>query len=577
MFALLHRLKTRLSRWSFSLGRRLRQNFFLYLAALFTVLAVVDTATINYVGGMRQSSYDLMLRLRVNVPAPADDIVIIDIDEKTLAAMAPEYGRWPWPRQVLAEFVERIKAQQPQAIVFDVLFSDADIQNPDSDAYFNSVMDATGNTFFPMLRLDPSYDAQSALRFSQVPGAAKLDASARDDTTVAMVIPPFAAVQKAGRLGTHNVYPDSDGVVRSYPVRLNHAGWTLPALPLAVAQAASAKDRSAGAPDTILINWRGKPFTYQYASFSDVYFDLLKEKPARAANEFAGKILIIGSTAAGLHDIKGTPMDRQFPGVEILATAIDNVRGGDWIRAPDARWFYLAMTLAVIWGTAWAFYRSGAGAKVDKIYGFSAFALLGFSYATVNLGNLYINLSGPVFLGALYFSIARAYAFAADRALDASLVVQHEAHQGRIKGVLVTLRFSAEIREEAALEKLAAHIRKHSRHKMSVEILQGRQKGLWRLFENTLVVCWAFEANDDVAAQAIRSEVDGVLRDLPALIRAAGVTAALSADRVVVRRSEGHIRDNQPGDWRVLFAATLLDEGQTSQHIDPSIDERGNA
>ena len=46
------------------------------------------------------------------------------------ATMAKEYGRWPWPRQVLGEFLEQIEKQQPKAIVFDILFSDPDIYNP---------------------------------------------------------------------------------------------------------------------------------------------------------------------------------------------------------------------------------------------------------------------------------------------------------------------------------------------------------------------------------------------------------------------------------------------------------------
>ncbi len=559
--ALLQRLKTWFTRKAFDLGRRLRANFFLYLAAVFTLIVLADAATINYIGGMRQTSYDMMMRLRINVPPPSDDIVIIDIDEKTLAAMAPEYGRWPWPRQVLAEFVEHVEAQQPNAIVFDILFSDPDIQNPDSDAYFNEVMGAHANTLFPMLRLDAAFDSQSALSYAQVPGAMQFDPAirdaARDHAKVALVVPPFAGVQQPGRLGTNNVYPDSDGVVRKYPVRLLRDGWTLPALPLTVAQR---EGKGGDAPNDILINWRGKPFTYHYASFSDVYLDMLKENSARPPNEFAGKILIIGSTAAGLHDVKGTPLDRQFPGVEILATAIDNVRTGDWIRSPEARWFYLLMSLAVIWSTAWAFYRSGAGAKVDKFYGLSAFALLGFSYATVNMGNLYINLSGAVFIGALYFSIARLYAFATARALDTSLVARLESRAGQLRGLLLALHFPVETREEAALDKLAVRIKKQMQYEMSIEILQGRQRGLWRLFENTLVVCWAHPADDESAWQAIRAEADGLISGLAGLTREAGVAAALPAEHVVIRRSEGRIRDQQSDDWRLLFAAAMLDQ-----------------
>lgn len=559
MSAFLQRLKTWFTRSAYDLGRRLRGNFFLYLAAVFTLIAVIDSATVNYVGGMRQSSYDTMMRLRVNVPSPSPDIVIIDIDEKSLAAMAPEYGRWPWPRQVLAEFVEKIGAQQPKAIVFDVLFSDPDIQNPDSDAYFNEVMAATPNTLFPMLRLDPSQDAQSALAYAQVPGAVKADPAASDSATVALVIPPFAGVQHPGRLGTHNVYPDADGVARAYPVRLVDNGWALPALPLTVARAVGADTQ---APDSILINWRGKPFTYRYASFSDVYLDLIREQRTRPANEFTGKILIIGSTAAGLHDVKGTPLDRQFPGVEILATAIDNVITGDWIRAPTVQWFYLLITLVVIWGTAFAFYRSGAGTRVDQFYGLSAVALLGFSYATVNLGNLYINLAGPVALGFLYFSVARIYAFATERALDTSLVARTESQDGALRGLLVAVTFPLETREDAALEKLADRFERAARHEMSAELLQGRQRGLWRLFENTLVICWSHASGDDAGWLSVQQEADTLLASLPQLIRDAGVEAALPAERAVIRRSEGRIRGQQPGDWRLLLGAALIEEGK---------------
>lgn len=561
--ALLQRLKTRLTRAVLDLGARLRGNFFLYLAAVFTLVAALDTATTNYIGGMRQTTFDMMLRMRVNVPEAAGDIVIVDIDERTLAAMAPEYGRWPWPRQVLAEFAEQLAAQEPAAIVFDVLFSDPDIQNPDSDAYFNEVLAALPNSFLPMLRLDAAWDSQSELAWALVPGARKADPAADDAATVALVIPPFAGAQQAGRLGTINVMPDIDGVVRRYPVRLTDNGWQLPTLPLVVTQALG--DARDDAPEELLLNWRGKPFTYTYASFSDVYLDLLREQRERPADEFRGKIVIIGSTAAGLHDIKGTPLDRQFPGVEILATAIDNLRAGDWLRVPEIRGFYLLVTLLVIWGTAWAFYRSGANAKVDRFFGMSQVALLGFSYATINLGNVYINLTGPVMFGLAYFSVARLYAFATDRALDTSLVARLERREGNQRGLLLVLQFPVETREEAALEKLAARIQKQARHDMSVERLQGRQRGLWRLFENVLVVCWAHGADDEESRRAIAAEADALLAQLPELTRAAGVEAALPAARVRVRRAEGRLRGRQPEDWRLLLAAALLDEGEPSR------------
>ncbi len=558
MSALLQRLKTWFTRTAFGLGRKLQGNFFLYLAALFTLLVLLDAATLNRIGGMRQANYDLMMGLRFNVPKPADDIVIIDIDERSLATLAADYGRWPWPRNVLAEFVEQVQRQHPEAVVLDVVMSDADILNPDADAYFNDVLTASNNVYMPMVRLDPAIDDQSQLKFAQVPGASVLDATASEASTVALILPPFTGAQQPGHLGINNIYPDSDGVSRRYPVRLIDDGWVLPALPLVVAQASG---KGAAAPDSILINWRGtrkKPRAYPSVSFSDVFLDMQLEKPTRPADEFAGKIVIIGSTAAALGDVKGTPIGATFPGVEILATAIDNVRGGDWIRAPEGRWFYYLLALTAIWATALAFYRSGASTKLDKVYGLSALIMLGFSYATVNLGNLYINLSGAVYAGALYFSLARLYAFATARAMDTSVVARFEARDSNLRGTLLALHFPVETREEAALEKLATQIRRTARHEMSSEILQGRQSGLWRLFENTLVVCWVYADGDEAAQAAVQVEADGLRLRLADLVRAAGVAAALPATRAVIRRSEGRIRGNEPDDWRVLLAAALL-------------------
>ncbi|MFP5384366.1 MAG: CHASE2 domain-containing protein [Gammaproteobacteria bacterium] len=557
MSSLSQRLKTRYARLADDIGRRLRQNFFLYLAVLFSLVAIGDTLTGNAISGMRQTTFDMMVRMRINVPSPADDIVIVDIDEKTLAAMAPDYGRWPWPRQVLAEFAEQIAGQHPQAIVFDVLFSDPDIQNPDSDAYFNEVLAALPNTFLPMLRLSPTHDGESALRYAQVPGATRADPAAREEETVALVVPPFAGAQVAGRLGTINVEPDVDGVTRSYPVRMLDDGWALPSMPAIVARATG---KDVDPPDAMLLNWRGKPFTYRYASFSDVYLDLQRETRTRPADEFAGKIVIIGSTAAGLHDIKGTPLDKQFPGVEILATAIDNLRSGDWLRVPEIRSFYLLVTLLVVWGTAWAFYRAGANAKVDRFFGASQVALLGFSYATVNLGNVYINLTGPVMFGLAYFSVARFYAFATEHALDSSLVARLERRDGTQRGLLLVLQFPVPTREEAALEKLAARLQKTAQQDMSVERLQGRQRGLWRLFENTLIVCWSHPVGDLAAQNAVRAEADALIAQLAQHTKAAGVAAALPAARVIVRRAEGQLRGRQPEDWRLLLAAALITE-----------------
>jgi CHASE2 domain-containing sensor protein len=555
MASQLSRLRRKLVLAGDRVGRRLQKNFYLYVATLFTLLALVDAVSFHYIVGMRQKAFDLMVRNRLHVAKPAADIVIVDIDEKSLAAMAPDYGRWPWPRQVLAEFVEKIEAQQPRAIVFDILFSDADLFNPDSDSYFDEVVAQTQNTWFPLVRLDPAHDGQSALRVEQVPGVRPVGGEANADATIALVLPHFAAVQASGRLGFNNIWPDADGIVRAYTLRRNESGFELPSLPLAVVRAERPQTEG---PDAMLINWRGEPFTYPYVSFADVFADLQKERPLRPADEFAGKIVIIGSTAPSLFDIKATAVSRQFPGVEILATAIDNLRRGDWLRVPQARLSYLLVTLAILWATAWAFYRHGASSKLDRFYGLSQFLLIGIAYAAINLANLYINLTGPVMFGFLYYSLARYYAFATARALDDSVVARQQVRAEEARGYLLALRFDVPTREEASLEKLAAALQARCRQAPSAEWLSGRQKGLWRLCENMLVLCWLSRGDDEEARwQAIRQEAEALAAALPEVLKTKGLADALPFDTVYVSRAEGVIGSDESRDWRALLGKAL--------------------
>ena len=226
----------------------------------------------------------MIVRYRLIVPKPDSDIVIVDINEASLAAMAKEYGRWPWPRQVLAELVEQIEKQQPQAIVFDILFSDPDIYNPDSDAYFDNVIAHTSNTFFPMLRLDPADDALSQIKPNMIPGVVAVDGVAQSDGTIAVVLPHFKSVLEGGRIGLHNIYSDSDSIVRQYPVYRNDYGWKIPSLPLRIAQQFKFSEPGA---EQMLLNWRGPPFTYHSVSFSDVFADLGSKIKHRPSNYLA--------------------------------------------------------------------------------------------------------------------------------------------------------------------------------------------------------------------------------------------------------------------------------------------------
>jgi hypothetical protein len=396
---------TRLRSAALARVRQLGARAYLVFAVVFSLLILTDQGFLNLVASADTKLFDSLISHRLIAPKADPDIVILDIDEASLASMAKQHGRWPWPNQVLGELVRGIETQKPQAIVFDILFSDADIQRPASDAAFNQAIADSSSTFFPMLRLDPQNDPLSRIPVSALPGVKALQDNADVKATIAIILPKVPAAIDNGRLGTHQVVPDKDGVIRRYPAWLTHARWQIPSLPMRIAQ----EFKFAGADQAeVLLNWRGPPFTYQYLSFADVYQDLMAAKPQRAANEFAGKIVIIGSTAPSLFDVKGTPLARIHPGVEILATAIDNFKHGDYLRERP-RWVMLLAALLLIWSMAIALYRQTRIEVFDKVFGVLQVGLVGIAYVTLNLSDWYVDTSAPLSLGLLYFAIARIY------------------------------------------------------------------------------------------------------------------------------------------------------------------------
>jgi CHASE2 domain-containing sensor protein len=554
--SLSYKLRHRLDRFFALLAKKWKSSFYLYLAGLFSVLIVVDMAFLHLTTEMKQVGFDMMVRYRFMVPEPDQDIVIIDIDESSLATMAKEYGRWPWPRQVMGKFVEHIERHKPQAVVFDIIFSDPDVYNPGSDAYFNAVVASTNNTFFPVLRLSSSEDSQSKLNPAMIPGATPMEGEAQTDATIAMLMPYFKSVQDGKRLGMNNINPDSDGVVRQYLAYIDDYGWKIPSLPLRIAQELNFPETEA---QRVLLNWRGPPYTYRSVSFGEVFDDMDRKDKKRPADEFSGKIVIIGSTASSLFDIKPTPMSRLHPGVEILATAIDNFKHRDYLRFPDARITYLLITLAVIWATALGFYRDTGRDKIDLLFGASQFILVGISYGSINLTNTYINLTGPVTLGLTYFTVARLYSYATGSMLEKSAVRKSLQRSGEQIGVLMLINLGghAGALNAGVRETIRQGLSRVGSTAKSVEIIKHTQKGLWNLFENILAVSWSIPAGDKEGRLNIQQDIDAIEQALLPLLQKHYLAKEQDADWVV---HEGMIAGGEQARdcWHALFGATLL-------------------
>ena len=145
-------------------------------------------------------------------------------------------------------------------------------------------------------------------------------------------------------------------------------------------------------------------------------------------------------------------MSRLHPGVEILATAIDNMKHGDYLRYPEGRHHLSAAHACSLSGP-----RPGPSIvnvgrdKIDRLFGASQFILLGVSYASINFTNTYINLTGPVTVGLAYFTIARIYATATSKALETSAVRASEERRAISRAFLLLIRVGE---DDNAVEKV---------------------------------------------------------------------------------------------------------------------------
>ena len=384
--------------WAARLSRIWGARVLLAVGAGASVYAMVLFAVDGLGPGAPSPAHDAILRNRFSSPPPSVQVVIIDIDERSLAMLAPEHGRWPWPRSVMADGLQKLSDLGARGVMLNVLYSDPDKGNPDADAAMDATAAMTRNMAFPIVRLAPENDAKSQLKVAAIPGAQENAQGA--GRTVAAVLPVFATMHD--RLGVANQYTEGDGIVRKYALVWQDSGFTLPSLvgrTLEVGGAAAAP----GAPDLMSLNWRNKEGSYQRIPFADM-LQAKSDDPRLAA--LRGAWVVVGASAPGLGQTKPTSVKAVTDDNEILATALDDAISGTWLRVVPP-WLTLLINLGAIWvlvALAMGTLRRGALTQVFLVAqtGFGAITLLSASYTPY-----LIDLSESMSFGAGVFGVIK--------------------------------------------------------------------------------------------------------------------------------------------------------------------------
>ncbi len=304
------------------------------------------TIALHFLGAFQAvewKTWDLRLRLWANAARADRNIAILLIDQYSLDVYEKEQGlAWPWPRQLYSAVIDYLLAGGARAIFFDLDFSASSRSGPEDDEDFARAMTRAGNVFLPLalsLRQE-GYEEIPATKIEPFSLPGSLFQEKEIPEAISASLPVLPLVESCRGVGNVVFPPDSDGVFRRLPLAFKFKGLTIPSLPLALARFLQDKDFLAEIPldeqGRMILHFHGPSGTYPTYSVASIInsWAQLEEglQPQLPPQEFAGKVVFVGSSAPGLLDLRPTPLSAVCPGVEVQAVALDNLLHGDSFR-----------------------------------------------------------------------------------------------------------------------------------------------------------------------------------------------------------------------------------------------------
>ena len=311
---------------------------FLYILwiSIFAVLlffSVKNGSFFSFIGSMENRTFDIRQNLSANsgVRHHNKDIVIVAIDDGSYEYILDKYGEWPLRRDMYAQMVDYIEAQQPKTVAFDLMFVKSMKSDIESDNALINVFKKYDNVYTSMnldnqpedLRIPPQLPEKLTVK----PYPNVKDTIEYSNCRVILQ----GILDATSNIGMINVSRSDDGVLREMPLYLKYNGKYYPQLGYRVALASgNVKNVQPNEDASVILNWYGPAETFENISM----YKLLKavENNDIKAFDFHNKIVYFGATAASLFDIKTVPVDKVYPGVEVQATYVNNLLDGSLIK-----------------------------------------------------------------------------------------------------------------------------------------------------------------------------------------------------------------------------------------------------
>jgi adenylate cyclase len=330
-------------------------------------IAALRIADFGPVEELRVRTFDFYQRFDPRVKTAARPVTIIDIDEASLKKL----GQWPWPRTYIADMVINLANLGAAAIAFDIVFSEPDRLNPEVAAKTMRYLDELTRS---RLRELPSNDqalADAIRRARVVLGETGLP-SPISDIDNELPFTGFASLGEKGSTepriyefpgllrnvpvlekvaagrGLVTIVPERDGIVRRVPLMLWAQGHLMPSLNLEMLRVIT------GTP-TILTKYdrngvksialrglevptdkNGQFWVHFARQDPSIYVSAASLLDGTAPVEkIRNKLVLIGTSAATLNDLKTTPVSNVMPGVEIHAQVLEAALGRAVLAQPN--------------------------------------------------------------------------------------------------------------------------------------------------------------------------------------------------------------------------------------------------
>ena len=325
-------------------------------------------------------AFDVYQNIRPRQPLEGNPVVILDIDEASLASI----GQWPWSRTIIAQIIDRLTEAGVVAIGFDVVFPEPDRLSPRVVAGSLPQIDSEVRAKLESLPSNDTVFAESIRRSGRVvlgksgyieevqggktPAPAKSIAEIGEDprpyiTRFPSLIDNVPELTDAAKgSGLFSILPEFDGIVRRVPLVGMVDENIYPALTVEMLRVAAQVPTVALRTDNLGVqslaipgvtniptDARGRIWVHYTPHNRDHYIpakDLLSG--AYDASQLEGKLVLIGTSAVGLLDIRSTPLDAFIPGVEVHLNILESVMADELLTRPNYSSGIEALTIVVM-------------------------------------------------------------------------------------------------------------------------------------------------------------------------------------------------------------------------------------